>query len=207
MGEANGVASGMMGGKTLVGDAPLGAALRAGEALNALSATLTRAAPSLAPTAEAARTHLTAAWGAARPWGEFFDRRKFVPPTGGGELRERLVDNLQYFTANYIVCFLMVSALSVLVHPFSFLAVLFVGGVYFWLFVTNTEGARLGPLAIPKGAKLPLFGVFALAILYLTNAVAALGSWALFAVLCSFAHAGARVSAKEPDFESPVEPV
>lgn len=202
MSEPNGVAPVM---KAV--DAPLGAAMRAGEALTALSTALTRAAPALGPSADAARTHVAAAWGAARPWGEFFDRRKFQPPASAAELRERLMDNLQHFAPNYVVCFLAVSAASVLVHPLSFLALLAVGALYVWFFLSNPDAARIGPISLPAKAKLPVFAFFALFVLYMTNAINALGSWALFAVLLSFAHAGARVSAKEPDFESPVEPV
>lgn len=181
--------------------------LRAGDALNALTAVITRAAPSLAPSADLAKSQLSAAWGSAKPWGEFLDRRKFVPPTNATDLRERLVDNLTHFGANYVLCFLFVSAASILVHPISFLAVLSVAALYVWLFLSNPDAVRLGPVNVSPTAKLPVFGFAALTILYLSNAVAALGSWALFAVLVSFAHAGARVSAKEPDFESPVDSV
>lgn len=183
------------------------AALKAGEALTSLTGVLTRAAPALGPSAETARAHLMGAMGSARPWGEFLDRRKFIPPSNAGELRERLVDNLTYYSANYVLCFLLVSTLSILIHPLSFLAVVLVGALYIWLFLTNAEHVQLGPSNVPAKAKLPVFSLLAAFILYMSNAVAALGSWALFAVLFSFAHAGARISAKEPDFESPVEPV
>jgi len=198
MGDPNGMAKDANG---------FGAALKAGEALTTFTSVLTRAAPALGPSAEAARTHLMSAMGSARPWGEFLDRRKFVPPSSAGELRERLVDNLTYYSANYVLCFLVVSTLSILIHPVSFLAVLLVAALYIWLFLTNAENVQLGPLALPKHAKVPAFSILAALVLYISNAVSALGSWALFAVLFSFAHAGARISAKEPDFESPVEPV
>ncbi len=206
MNGANGMTGGF-GGKAEGGGSTLAAALRAGDALNALTAAVTRAAPSLAPSADLARSQLSAAWGSAQPWGEFLDRRKFVPPTSASDLRERLVDNLTHFGANYVLCFLFVSAASILVHPFSFLAVLSVAALYVWLFLSNPDAVRLGPLNVPPKAKFPVFGFCALTILYLSNAVSALGSWALFAVLVSFAHAAARISAKEPDFESPVDSV
>lgn len=212
MTEPNGTAPGLsskagMGGSD--GNA-IRAAIRAlsgGDVGSTITRLLTRAAPALSPHTDVAASQFSSVWSATRPWGEFFNKRKFSPPSNASDLRERLVDNLTHFSSNYVLCFLIVSAASILVHPLSFLAVLVVAAAYVWLFLSNPDAVRLGPLLVPSKAKLPVFAVFAAAALYLSNAVATLGSWALFGVLLSFAHAGARVSAKEPDFESPVEPV
>lgn len=43
-----------------------------------------------------------------RPWGEFFNTRKFSKPSTVGEASSRLVSNVRLYQANYvIVCFLM----------------------------------------------------------------------------------------------------
>lgn len=208
MGEANGVAPGMSGkGASAGGVGALFSALQSAEGASAIGAILARAAPGLTPHADAARGQLAQIWGSARPWSEFFDRRKLTPPSSAGELRERLVDNLTHFAANYLMCFCVVSVASILIHPLSFLGVAAIGVLYVWLFLTQPDAVALGPVVVPAKFKLPVFGVVAICLLWITNAISALGSWALFGVFLSFIHAGARVSAKEPDFESPVETV
>ena len=175
--------------------------------LESVASSVTSSVPGLSPHTDAARTQVSALWGSAKPWAEFFDRRKFVPPANATELRERLMDNLTHFSANYLISFLVVSVLSVLVHPLSFVCVVLITGLYIVLFLQNQDDARLGPVAIPTKMKKPLFAVTSVVLLYLTNAVGIVGSWALFSIILSLLHAGGRVSVKEPDFESPVDAV
>lgn len=174
------------------------------ETVTALSSVLNTSVPGLTPHTDAARNHFSALWRSAQPWTEFFNRKKFVPPTSATELRERLVDNLTHFSANYLICFFAVSIASVLVHPLSFLCVCLLLVLYVIFFLQNPEQLKVGPLSIPANAKIVVFGAITALLLYLTNAVAILGSWALFSIILSLLHAGGRVSAKEPDFESPV---
>ena len=43
-----------------------------------------------------------------KPWGEFFNTRKFVRPSNASEATSRLVSNVRVYQANYImICLLM----------------------------------------------------------------------------------------------------
>jgi hypothetical protein len=160
---------------------------------------------SVSPQVEAVRAHATSVWASARPWTEFFMSKKFVPATSAGEIRQRLMDNLQYFASNYILIFIGLSTLGVVVHPMSFVCLLACIGLYVFLFLQNPGPVRLGPISLTMQTKRIAFGALSFVILYITNAVAILGSWALFSVILSLVHAGARVSVKEPDFETAVD--
>lgn len=96
---------------------------------------------------------------------------------------------------------------SVLVHPLSFLCVIMLVGLYVYMFLQNQDTLKLGPVKLAQNAKKVLFAVIAFCLLYLTNAIGIIGSWALFGIFLSLIHAGCRVSAKEPDFDSPVNSV
>lgn len=172
-----------------------------------LSKALTTSVPALSTPTDNVRLQASALWTSAKPWAEFFDGKKLVPPASARELQERLVDNLTYFSPNYVLCFLAVSMASVLVHPLSFLCVLVLAAVYVVAFLQQPDAVRVGPVELSKAAKTALFGVLAFVLLYLTNAIGIIGSWALFGIFLSLLHAACRVSAKEPDFESPVNAV
>jgi PRA1 family protein 1 len=182
------------------------------EAVRAFGSTLLHSAississsQSVAPQVESVRAHATSVWASARPWTEFFHSKKFIPATSLGEVQQRLLDNLQHFSSNYILIFIGLSTLGVVVHPMSFVCLLACVGLYVFMFLQNPGSVRIGPLSLTVQTKRFAFGAAAFFILYLTNAVAILGSWALFSVILSLVHAGARVSVKEPDFESAVE--
>lgn len=117
------------------------------------------------------------------------------------------MDNLTYFSPNYVLCFLVVSMASVLVHPLSFLCVAVLAAVYVVAFLQHPEAMQVGPVKVSKNVKTALFAVVAFGLLYVTNAIGIIGSWALFGIFLSLLHAACRVSAKEPDFESPVNAV
>lgn len=168
---------------------------------------LSSSVPALAPQTEAARVHVSALWTSAKPWSEFFNGKKFVPPASPSELQERLMDNLTYFSPNYLLCFLVLSTASVLIHPLSFLCVLLLVALYVFMFLQNQDTLKVGPVQLSPSAKKAAFAAIAFALLYLTNAIGIIGSWALFGIFLSLIHAGCRVSAKEPDFESPVNSV
>lgn len=180
------------------------ASLASLSSLTSVSSALSSSVPGLAPHTENARLQVSALWTSAKPWGEFFNSKKFTPPANPAELQERLLDNLQHFSANYVLCFLIVSAASVLVHPLSFVCVVLLALLYVFLFLQNAGPVAVGPVTLSPIAKKVAFAVIAVILLYLTNAVAILGSWALFGIILSLAHAAARVSVKEPDFDSPV---
>lgn len=160
---------------------------------------------SMSPQIESMREHATSIWAAARPWTEFCNTKKFIPASNLGEVQQRLLDNLQYFSANYILIFVGLSALGVLVHPMSFVCVLAVLAVYIYAFLQHPGSLKLGPIVLHLQAKRISFALFTFIVLYLTNAVAILGSWALFSIILSIVHAGARISVKEPDFETAVD--
>lgn len=79
--------------------------------------------------------------------------------------------------------------------------------MYVVLFMQGGGSFKLGPVVLNQQAKIVVFVILAAGLLYLTNAIAILGSWAAFSVILSMAHAGARISAKEPDFETPADQV
>lgn len=168
---------------------------------------LTASVPALATPTENARLQVSTLWTSAKPWGEFFNTKKFVPPSSRSELQERLMDNLTYFSPNYVLCFLILAMASVLVHPLSFLCVLVLAVLYVVMFLQHPEAIKVGPVRMPKNVKIGVFAVVAFVLLYFTNAIGIIGSWALFGMLLSVLHASCRVSAKEPDFESPVNTV
>lgn len=175
--------------------------------LASISSALSSSVPALAAPTENAKVQVSALWTSAKPWGEFFNGKKFVPPAALSELQERLMDNLTYFSPNYLLCFLVLSMTSVLIHPLSFLCVIVLAGLYVYMFLQNHETLKLGPVKLSQNAKKVLFAVIAFCLLYLTNAIGIIGSWALFGIFLAILHAGCRVSAKEPDFDSPVNSV
>lgn len=175
--------------------------------LATFSTTLSKSVPALATPTENAKVHVSALWTSAKPWGEFFNGKKFVPPASPSELQERLMDNLTYFSPNYLLCFLVLSMASVLVHPLSFLCVVLLAALYVFMFLQSRDALKVGPVVLTSNAKKVVFAVVAFCLLYLTNAIGILGSWALFGMFLSLIHAGCRVSAKEPDFDSPVNSV
>lgn len=156
------------------------------------------------PELETLRTHATGVWASARSWSDFFNGKKFTPAEGLDELRVRLVDNLQYFTSNYVIVFVALSALGVIVHPMSFVCVLSVLALYVYMFMHNPGPLRVGPLVLSQQAKRVAFGSITALFLYVTNALSILGTWAFFSGAIALVHAGARVSVKEPDFTSDV---
>lgn len=175
--------------------------------LPALSSTLTKSAPSLGAQAENAKLQASSVWRSAKPWGEFFDTKKMGVPETRNEFQERVSDNLVYFSNNYLVCFTILCCGSILIHPLSLVCIVILVGLYVYMFVHNPGVVQVGPLQLKSNGKLGLFGVVAFAVLYVTNAIGIIGSWALFGVIVSILHAACRKSVKEPDFESPVMPV
>lgn len=175
--------------------------------LTSFSTALSSSVPALAPQTENARLQVSALWTSAKPWSEFFNGKKFSPPSSASELQERLMDNLTYFSSNYILCFLVLSMASVLIHPLSFLCIVLLAGLYIYMFLQNQDVVTIGPLRLSSNMKKVVFAILSFILLYLTNAIGIIGSWALFGVIVSIIHAACRVSAKEPDFESPVNTV
>lgn len=117
------------------------------------------------------------------------------------------MDNLPYFFPNYLLIFAGLAALGVLVHPLSFVALALLLAGYVALFLQRPGPLRLGPLVLKENVKVAAYAGVALVLLYVTDAVGILGSWAAFSMVLSLAHAGARVSVKEPDFETPADQV
>lgn len=156
------------------------------------------------PQMDTLRTHASSVWTRARSWSDFFSAKKFTPAQGADELRQRLVDNLQYFASNYVILFVALSALGVIVHPMSFVCVLAVLAMYVYKFLHNPGAVRIGPVALSVQAKRVMFAVVTALIMYVTSALNILGTWAFFSGAIALVHAGARVSVKEPDFTSEV---
>lgn len=84
---------------------------------------------------------------------------------------------------------------------------LLLAALYVFLFLQNAEFVSIGPLRLAANGRLALFAVVSFVLLYATNAIGIIGSWALFGVIVSLIHAACRTSAKEPDFDSPVNSV
>lgn len=182
--------------------------LRYISSLSSAATSLSKSVPSsLTPQAENARSQATALWRSAKPWVDFLDTKKMNAPSSTSELRERLTDNLTHFSSNYVLCFLVIAVLSVLIHPLSFLCVVMLAILYVFMFLQNTDSVQIGPIRLSGNFKLAAFALVSVVSLYLTNAIGVIGSWAVFSIILSFLHAGCRASAKEPDFDSPVNPV
>lgn len=175
--------------------------------LPALSSALTSSAPSLGAQAESAKLQASSVWQSAKPWGEFFDTKKMSLPETRNEFQDRISDNLLYFTNNYLICFTILCCGSILIHPLSLVCIVVLVGLYVYMFVQNPGVVKVGSLQLKSNGKLAVFAMVAFVVLYVTNAVGIIGSWALFGVIVSILHAACRKSVKEPDFESPVMPV
>lgn len=179
--------------------------------LSTLSSTLSSRFSQLkgkgAETTEA-KNQILGLWTSCKPWKEFMDGKRMRTPTSGTEVQERLVDNLSYFSNNYIICFILLSSISILIHPMSFLCILLLLMLYVFLFLNQADSNEisLAGLRVKGGhkVKVGLYAVIAFVLLYLSDAVGVIGSWTLFGVLLSFVHAAFRISVKEPDFECPV---
>lgn len=205
--------SGPVGVESAAGGAPSAGGLSAVDSLRSLGAAAlsgalaslgSRGASAAAPQMEDLKTHATSIWAAARPWADFFNTKKFVPAQALDEVRTRLVDNLHFFSSNYVIIFCALSALGVIVHPMSVVCVVLCLACYAYLFLQNPGAVRIGPVQLTVQTKKVFFGVFTAAFLYITSALSILGTWAFFSAAISIVHAAARVSVKEPDFESEV---
>lgn len=198
LGKSEGSTTGMGGGSTFDMLRSIGSAAL----LNAMSAA--RSTP-VGPQMDSVRDQATSIWSSARPWSEFLNTKKIVPASNASEIQQRLLDNLQYFSSNYILIFVALSAMGVLVHPMSFVCVLVLLGLYVYMFLQHPASVTIGPVVLPPQPKRIAFGIASVLCLYITDAVTILGSWALFSIIISIVHAGARVSVQEPDFETAVE--
>jgi hypothetical protein len=169
---------------------------------NALSSVASNT--SLAPQVDQLRGHATSIWTSTRPWADMLNAKKIKPATTLIELQERLQANLSHFAPNYIIMFVCLSALGILVHPMSFICVLIIIAMYHLCIMQNAGTFTLGPVSLRPQGKKVAFAVATVIFLWITDAIAILGSWAMFSIILSIVHAGARVSVSEADFESPV---
>lgn len=152
------------------------------------------------------RTQAFSIWRSTKPWAEFGNTSKMNMPVSASEVQQRLSDNLTYFASNYALCFITLSCFGVLVHPVAFFCIVALAALYFALFMQQPQGMMIAPLRGPHrhNARVMTFVGVTFVTLYVTDAVGIIGSWMVLAGVMSVAHAMCRVSAKEPDFESPV---
>lgn len=162
---------------------------------------------SLMPHTQQASVQISKIWTSAKPWKEFFDTKKLHKPASLSEVQDRLMDNLTYFSSNYVLFFLVISCLSVLIHPLSFLCIMSLVALYVYMFLQHPGDVKIGPVKLQQQTKLVVYLFASCILLYLTNAIAIIGSWAVFSIILSICHAAFRVSIKEPDFESPIDSV
>lgn len=153
------------------------------------------------------RVQAWSVWRSAKPWAEFGNTAKMNVPVSASEVQQRLSDNLTYFASNYALCFIALSCVGVLVHPVAFICIVGLAALYVALFMQQGMGVgMIAPLRGPHrhNARVVTFAGVTFATLYVTDAVGIIGSWMVLAGVMSVVHAACRVSAKEPDFESPV---
>lgn len=155
-----------------------------------------------APQIDSLRQQASAVWSSARSWNEFCNTKKFTPAANLDEVRQRIMENGPYFAANYVIIFVAFSALGILVHPMSFVCVLIVLGLYFWMFMATSGPVRMGPINLSVQGKRIAFGVSTVFFLWLTNAFVILSSWFFFSLGVAVVHAGGRISVNEADFDS-----
>jgi len=134
-----------------------------------------------------------------RAWSEFADQKAFAAPATIQEWSKRLVRNVEYYQANYIIGFLILMLYCILTSPLLLIALaVSATGSYV---VSKHEGQPLmvGGKEIPAKYRYALVGLIATPLLFIAGAGAAL-FWTLGVTATLIGgHASLRHAAETPD--------
>jgi len=197
---STGTGGGAVSGEVAGGDA--GGDGGSGGAAGALAA-LTQYVPSV----DTMKERFGDIWTRSRPWSEFGSASQMQVTTNPGELKDRMMDNFQYFFYNYLVILIVLSALTILTSPLSLLGGFFILAAYVYLFVMNNEPITLSGYEIDNKGKMVIVVLFSLVVLWLTGAGATFTGLLITMTILSSIHAAVRKSSNEVDFETAYEPV
>ena len=158
------------------------------------------------PSTEALKTRFTTIWSSSRPWSEFANTTQMSKPEFI-DLMPRIRENFQYYAFNYLVILLILSALTILSSPLSFLGGLFIFVAYMYLFVFNPEPLNLGGwIVVDNNVKAVGIMVFSLVVLWLTGAGATFTGLVVVVAAIATVHAAFRRPQGEADFETAYTP-
>jgi len=125
-----------------------------------------------------------------------------MAPPQMSDLKERIVENSQYYLYNYLIILILLSVVTVLVSPLAILGLISIAGGYMYLFVMNPDPIVVKGATLDNRGKSATLGVFSLLVLWLTGAggtfmtlVGVVGAVALL-------HAMMRKAPSEADFET-----
>lgn len=185
-----------------------------GTAANGAAASNSSSAPALAavsrlasfvPSLETIKERMGTVWSRSRPWSEFANTAQMNKPHFS-ELFDRVKENIEYYSFNYLVILLCLSALTILTSPLAFLGGLFIVLAYVHLYFLNPEPITIAGISVDNNVKAVLIMIFSLVVLWLTGAGATFTTLVLVVAFISLTHAAIRRPQGEADFETAYTP-
>eukprot|EP00735_Rhodelphis_limneticus_P002041 TRINITY_DN1277_c0_g1::TRINITY_DN1277_c0_g1_i1::g.26911::m.26911 TRINITY_DN1277_c0_g1::TRINITY_DN1277_c0_g1_i1::g.26911 ORF type:complete len:172 (-),score=4.99,sp/Q9C889/PR1F2_ARATH/32.45/9e-18,PRA1/PF03208.14/8.2e-34 TRINITY_DN1277_c0_g1_i1:36-551(-) len=138
-----------------------------------------------------------------RPWGQFFDNRQFIKPSGNpGEVMPRVKKNLEHYKGNYAISLLGVSAFIVFLHPGTLFVVGLLASLWGYALVIRNEPFVVQNHELsPKEVTIILAAASFAVVFLLTNVGSVLLFGASLGAVGVLAHAAARRN-EEVDVEA-----
>lgn len=164
----------------------------------------TRAA-AMMPSLDSFKERMGDVWSRSRPWNEFANTSQMVKPEWS-DLFDRIKENLEYYAFNYLVILLVMSALTILTSPLSFLGGLFIALAYFYLYFLNPEPLVFAGITVDNNIKAASIVLFSLVMLWLTGAGATFTVLLAVVAIIAITHAAVRRPPGEADFETAYTP-
>mmetsp|Transcript_3725 Transcript_3725/g.6515 ORF Transcript_3725/g.6515 Transcript_3725/m.6515 type:complete len:206 (-) Transcript_3725:48-665(-) len=159
------------------------------------------------PSSESLKEKFGEIWSRSRPWNEFANTSQMKLNTNPTELKDRMIENFQYFFYNYLVVLIVLSILTILTSPLSILGGFFILAAYVYLFIMNAEPIPVAGYEIDNKGKMVLVVLFSLIVLWITGAGATFTGLLFTMGIVSSIHAALRKSSNEVDFDTAYEPV
>eukprot|EP00184_Porphyridium_aerugineum_P008547 CAMPEP_0184691594 /NCGR_PEP_ID=MMETSP0313-20130426/399_1 /TAXON_ID=2792 /ORGANISM="Porphyridium aerugineum, Strain SAG 1380-2" /LENGTH=211 /DNA_ID=CAMNT_0027149339 /DNA_START=128 /DNA_END=763 /DNA_ORIENTATION=+ len=145
-------------------------------------------------------------WSRSKPWGEFINTSQMKLVVNPGELKDRMVENFQYYFYNYLVILIILSILTILTSPLSILGGVFILVGYVYLFIMNPEPIHFGGMELDNKGKMFVVVLLSLVVLWITGAGATFTGLLFTMGVLSSIHAALRKAHSEVDFETAYEP-
>lgn len=132
----------------------------------------------------------------AKPLAEVFDVTAVSKPANLGELTGRVRNNVTYFRTNYAIVTGGVTALVMLMNPWSLIVLAILAGLWFWAYIIKTTPLVLGGRQFSDREKfLLLAGSSIFTIFFLTS----VGATIFYALGLSMIMIGAHAALRVPD--------
>nr|XP_043616042.1 PRA1 family protein B3-like [Erigeron canadensis] len=151
--------------------------------------------PDIRPFLSRITTSLTHSFSQRRPWFELMDRTTFSRPDTLSEGVSRIKKNFSYFRINYTAMIVVITALSLLSHPFPlfFLVCLLSAWIFFYLFRPPNQPVFLFDRSFTDRETLGILIISTILVIFLTGLVSLLISSIVFGLGVTCAHGAFRV--------------